>query len=141
MNHPEPGRMSLITKTKSFRAVAETVVPEVRQLDESQWRDFANIVEHALAQRPAAMRRQLSIFLQLINVMSLLTRGRTLPHLIPAMRAEFLQTIESSRLLLIRRGFWGLRTLILMGFYARPAAMPLIGYRAHVRGWENRLSV
>jgi hypothetical protein len=40
--------------------------------------------------------------------------------------------------LLLRRGSWGLRTLVLMGYYGRPDAKQEIGYRADPRGWEAR---
>jgi hypothetical protein len=33
---------------------------------------------------------------------------------------------------------WGLRTLILMGYYARPAAAAEVGGSAHRRGWAAR---
>jgi hypothetical protein len=46
--------------------------------------------------------------------------------------------LETARLVLVRRGFWGLRTLILMGYYGRPAAAAAIGYRADPQGWEMR---
>lgn len=84
------------------------------------------------------MRRQLGLFVNALNVMSLLKYGRTLNGLIPSMRTEFLESVESSRVLLLRRGFWGLRTLILMGYYARPQSRSLIGYGAHVNGWQAR---
>jgi hypothetical protein len=37
---------------------------------------------------------------------------------------------------IIRVGFWGLRTLALLGYYARPEAAEEIGYTADRRGWE-----
>lgn len=128
----------VITQSKTFRAVAESIVPEIRQLGAMEWQEVAGIVEHAVGQRPTVMRQQLSLFLRALNVLSLLKHGRTVAHLIPSMRAEFLHGIENSSVLAIRRGFWGVRTLILMGYYARASAMPLIGYRAHVHGWLER---
>src|SRR5207244_1401337 len=56
----------------------------------------------------------------------------------PARRARFLDSLQTSRLLLARRGIWGLRTLVLMGYYGRPRAAAAIGYRADPRGWEAR---
>jgi hypothetical protein len=53
-------------------------------------------------------------------------------------RTAFLQGVESSRLLLFRRGFWGLRTLVFMGYYARPSVAATLGYAAAPRGWELR---
>ena len=47
-------------------------------------------------------------------------------------RAHALSLRASSTLplLLLRRGFWGLRTLVFLGYYARPEAAAEIGYRA-----------
>jgi hypothetical protein len=55
-----------------------------------------------------------------------------------AARQRMLAALEDSRSPLLRRGFWGLRTLILMGYYGRPGAAAEIGYAADPRGWEAR---
>ena len=121
----------------AFRAVAVTVVPEAAGLDEAGWRDLEEIVERALAQRPPRLRRQLLLFIRVIELLPAV-RGPRFSGLAPAARARFLAALERAPLLLVRRGFWGLRTLILMGYYARPAAARAIGYRAEARGWEAR---
>jgi hypothetical protein len=128
----------MITQSKTFRAIAETVVPGAHELDASGWQSLSAIVEQALAQRPAAMRRQLTLFLRVLNLRAIARHGRPLPRLPVATRARFLEQVETSRLLLVRRGFWGLRTLILMGYYARPEARVGIGYRGHPLGWQAR---
>lgn len=103
-----------------------------------EWSDFHHVIDSALSTRPAAMRRQLSLFLRILDVLSLLRYGRRLVTLSPAQRVEFLSGMESSRLLLFRRGFWGVRTLVFMGYYARPACATALGYAAAPRGWELR---
>ena len=128
----------VITRSKVFRSIAETIVPEVRDLDDAAWLSCVRIVEHALVQRPAAMQRQIALFIRVLNVIALFKHGRTLPALIPSMRTKFLEEIQDSRVLLIRRGFWGVRTLIFMGFYARPEAVAHVGYRAQKLGWSVR---
>ena len=125
-----------MVRSAAFRAIAEAVVPETAQMDEAEWEAFRGIVTHAVSQRPPRMRRQLAVFVQLLNVMSYAHNRRALHRLDLAARTSFLEQIQSSPYLLIRRGFWGIRTLILMGYYARPECMPAIGYAAHVRGWE-----
>lgn len=121
----------------AFRAVATTVVPEAADLDEAGWRELEGIVENALAQRPPRLRRQLLLFIRVIELLPAV-RGRRFSGLAPGPRARFLAALENAPLLLVRRGFWGLRTLILMGYYARPAAAAAIGYRGDARGWEAR---
>ncbi len=122
----------------SFRAVAQTVVPEASRLDGAGWADLEGIVERALAARPAALRRQLRVLLRVLEWLPLLYYGRRFTSLDSADRYRFLNRIQASPLLLLRRGFWGLRTLILMGYYSRPAAAAEIGYRGDRRGWEAR---
>jgi hypothetical protein len=121
-----------------FRAIARTVVPEAEALDAGGWAELEGIVEAALALRPAAVRRQLLVFIRLLGVLPVFRYGRPFTALDPGPRARFLSAMESAPLLLLRRGFWGLRTLVFMGYYARPAAAEAIGYRAHLRGWQAR---
>ena len=121
----------------AFRAIATTVVPEAASLDESGWRDVEAIVEQALAQRPPHLRRQVLLFIRVIDALPALT-GRRFAARDAAARTRFLAALERAPLLLVRRGCWGLRTLILMGYYARPVAAAAIGYRPDPRGWEAR---
>lgn len=121
-----------------FRALAEAIVPETSALEAQGWADVEGIIEEALATRPPIVRRQLRVLIRLLNWMPVLRHGRRFVSLDPARRAEFLKTVQDSRLLLLRRGFWGLRTLTFMGYYARPEAAAEIGYRADPRGWEAR---
>src|SRR5881398_528934 len=114
-----------------FRAVATCVVPEASRLDAAQWDEMAAIVARA-------MQRQLALFLILLEWFPLVRYGRRLSRLDPARRTKFLDRLQRSPLLLLRRGFWGVRTLVLMGYYGRPAAAAEIGYRADARGWEAR---
>ncbi len=103
-----------------------------------EWREFSDIIEAALAKRPAAMRRQLGMFLRILNLISFFHTGRSISKLDHERRTHFLASVENSKLLLLRRGFWGIRTLVLMGYYARTTCASRIGYAAAPRGWELR---
>src|SRR5687768_9091117 len=127
-----------ITDSANFRAIAVAVVPEAAELTDTEWREFNTVIEHALSRRPAAMQRQLGLFLRILNLLSLTRFGRSLAALSLAKRTAFLHRIENSRLLLFRRGFWGVRTLVFMGYYARPSMSTALGYAAGPRGWETR---
>ncbi len=122
----------------AFRALATTIVPEAAGLDEDDWTALERIIENALAGRPPKLRRQLRLLIHVLQLAPLFRHGRPFTALDPARRTRFLRKVESSRLLLLRRGFWGLRTLVFMGYYARPAAAESIGYRADPRGWDAR---
>lgn len=122
----------------TLRAVAETVVPEARALPPEEWRALETIVDSALAKRPAKLRGQVRLLVRLVELAPVLRYGRGFTALDPARRTAVLRLLQDAPLLLLRRGFWGLRTLVLMGYYARPAAAAAIGYRADPRGWEAR---
>ena len=122
----------------TFRAVAETVVPEATSLSADRWRELQQVVESALASRPDAMRRQLVTLLRLIEYLPIPRHFRRFSRLAPVARVTVLRTLEWSRYSLLRRGFWGLRTLIFMGYYTRDDVQGALGYRAHVDGWSAR---
>jgi hypothetical protein len=119
----------------TFRALVTTVVPEADALDESGWAELEAIVADAITRRPPATRRQLLLFLRVLRLLPLVRWGRPLERLDPARRARFLAGLERSRVFLLRRGFWGVRTLAFMGYYARPAGYRAVGYHARLRGW------
>jgi hypothetical protein len=121
-----------------FRALAVTFVPEAVALDERDWVEVERIVEEALAPRPPKVRRQIGLLIRVLDVLPLVRHGRRFTSLDAAARLRFLSALQDSSVLLLRRGIWGLRTLAFMGYYARPEAAPLIGYRADARGWEAR---
>lgn len=119
----------------AFRALAEAVVPESRDLSDAGWAELEATVEAALAKRPASVRRQLVVFMRALDLLPLLRWGRPFRRLDPELRDRFLRAVERSPVFLVRRGFWGLRTLVFMGFYTRPEAYDAVGYSARLRGW------
>jgi hypothetical protein len=122
----------------TFRAIAVTVVPEASALDEAGWNALEALVEKTLAPRPASIKRQLLLFVRAIEHLPRLRWGRGFSALGPEERTRFLSAFEHAPVLLLRRGFWGLRTLVFLGYYARPEAAAEIGYRADARGWATR---
>jgi hypothetical protein len=114
------------------------VLPAPEALDEEGWRRALAIIEHALATRPAGVKRQIRLFLRLVNLLPLLTTGRTFQHLPPERRVGFLDRLQRSRLLPVRRGVWGIRTLLFMGYYLQDPVRERIGYRARPGGWLAR---
>ncbi len=121
-----------------FRALAQTVVPEASDLDEQGWTEVEAIIEGVMSRRPARQRRQLVLFLRLIDVLARLRDRRSFGALDTRRRTALLESLQDSRIALIRRGFWGVRTLSLMGYYARVEGAKEVGYRADPRGWEAR---
>lgn len=122
--------------SRIFRAVARTVVPEAGDLGEERWSRALVIVEDALADRPPGLRRQLRLFLRLLQWLPLLRWLRPFTALDRQRRARWLSILQDAPVLAVRQGFWGVRTLCYMGYYGLPEVRAEIGYRAHPRGWK-----
>ena len=121
-----------------FRVILGTVVPEAAALTDAEWRTAASIIARTVAARPAGVRRQLSLFVHALDLVAFLRYGRGLRALSDAQRTALLESLSRSRLLALRRGVWGVRTLAFMGYYARPEAARAVGYRASAAGWAAR---
>lgn len=122
----------------AFRAFAQCFIPETARATETQWSALESAVSAALAARPARLRRQIVLFVRLLDL-SARARFRSGFARLGAKRGTaLLSGFAASRVLLFRRGVWGLRTLVMMGWYTDPAVIASLGYRASAAGWEAR---
>ena len=119
-----------------LRAVAATIVPESAALGEDGWRDLEEVIAGLLRGRPASLQKQLGMFLGAIEWLPVFRYGRRFTRLNPDTRTRVLAHLQNDRIPKIRVGFWGLRTLVLAGYYGRPEAARAIGYAASASGWE-----
>src|SRR5208282_3007880 len=126
----------LVPVRSIFRAVVSTVVPEAKELDERGWSELETLVETTLQNRPRAMHRQLRLFIRIIQWLPIFRYGRCFTSLRAEQRRKILCYLQNHRVEAIRCGFWGLRTLALLGYYGRPEGMQSTGYAADPRGWE-----
>jgi len=122
----------------AFRAFAQCFVPETGRATEPEWRELEDVVLNALAARPPKVRRQIATFVRLIDLAARTRHGRRFAALDQARATAVLEGFAASRLLLFRRGVWGLRTLVMMGWYTNPSVIAALGYRASAAGWEAR---
>ena len=128
--------MSLLAPVRPvFRAAAAALLPAASQLEEDAWERLERIVEEALAQRPERAQRQLQLFLRVLDLSTLPRHRRRFRALPLEAREAALHRLERARYVLLRRGVWGLRTLVFMGYYTQPVHAAGIGYRATSRGW------
>lgn len=124
--------------TPSFRALASSFVPETAGATAAEWAALEATVEAALRRRPAALRRQIALFLRVLDVWARLRYRAPLARLDPVQRGALVESFSHSPVLLFRRGIWGLRTLVMMGWYTQDEVMAAIGYRARAEGWDAR---
>jgi hypothetical protein len=134
-------RLSLLQPIQPiFRAVATAVVPEAEYLKASEWAEVEAAVEAALAGRSPEIGRQVVQFLRALEYLALVRCGRRLTKLDRRRRESFLLGMQRSRIYKLRRGMWGVRTLVFMAYYTRPEVSAALGYRASAAGWSARRS-
>jgi len=121
-----------------FRALVVGFVPEAAELSAEAWDEGEALAETLLAGRPAAVQRQVRLLIRALDVLSAFRRGRRLARLDPDDLTRLLASLQNSRLLLLRRGVWGLRTLAFLVYYGRAEGRAAVGYRASPDGWTAR---
>ncbi len=118
--------------------MARAFLPEAAAFTEHDWQAMGGLVAGTLAGKPPRLLRQLGLFVRIIEILAVLRYRRGLETISDDQLRTLLESLERSPLLLIRRGVWGLRTLVFMGYYTRPEAAVAIGYRATAAGWAGR---
>jgi hypothetical protein len=117
-----------------FLALAARIVPESTSLDAEAYGRMLALVEEALSTRPARTVRELALFLRVLRWLPVLRYGRPLDRLGPAVQDAALRWFQDSPVTLFRKGFWGVKTLVYLGYYGRPEAASSIGYRPSTNG-------
>ena len=121
-----------------FRALAAAFVPETEPATATEWSALEATVAEALAARSRALQNQIALFVRVLDLSARIRYGRGLTTLDTTRCTALLEWFAHSPLLLFRRGIWGLRTLVMMGWYTQPGVIARLGYRATAAGWEAR---
>ena len=114
--------------------VAETITPEVASLDPDGRTRMAAIVDTALLDRDKGTRAQLGTFLTVIRLAPILRYGRTFDGLNGDGRNAVLRWLQNCPVSMIRKGFWGLKVLVFMGYYGQDETWSEIGYAPEFDG-------
>ena len=93
------------------------------------------IIREAIGSRPISMRRQFKIFLAVIRLAGYFSGG-SFERLRPDKQDAILRWFQDSPIPLLRKGFWGLKTLTYMGYYGRPEIGPSLHYQPSKNGNE-----
>jgi hypothetical protein len=115
-------------KAEFLMVVAERVVPEVADLDERGRARMLVIIDRALGDRPESVRKQFGTFLGVVK-WAPVVRFLTPFHRLSAVRqAAVLRWFEDCPVSLLRKGTWGLKSIVFMGYYGRTEVWEAIGY-------------
>ncbi len=123
------GQMSIfINSEKEFLGeLARRIVPESASCNEREREEMFRIIEEAIAGRGKKVARQLSLFLYLLRLLFKIRRGK---------EDDLLGWFQNGPIPILRKGFWGLKTLIYLGYYGRPEVGPTIRYQPSFQGNE-----
>ncbi|MBI4368763.1 MAG: hypothetical protein HY547_00885 [Elusimicrobia bacterium] len=116
---------------------ASVIVPEAARLDAGSKEEFLRIIERALETRPVAMQRQFKMLLRLLNLAPVFYYGRTFDTLETQKRREFFSWLQGGPIGLLRKGFWGLKAMVFMGYYGQPEAASTVAYAPSKEGNEK----
>jgi hypothetical protein len=105
------------------------IAPGLGEVEGRARDDVCRIIERAVAARPPRVQRQLAMFLSLLRFAPVARYGRPFERLSTDRQDAVLRWFQDARLPRLRQGFWGVKTLIYMGYYGRPDVGRDIAYR------------
>jgi hypothetical protein len=114
--------------------LARRIVPESERMSEDEKARFASIVRAALEDRPPSLRRQFGLFLTVLRWLPALRYLGPYDSLSPSHQDAALRWFQDAPIDLLRKGFWGLKTLVFMGYYGQPELGKKLGYRPAKNG-------
>jgi len=115
-------------KAEFLQVLAARIVPETTELDAAGLSRFFGIIDEALQGRPASVRRQFTTFLGLLRWAPVARYGSPLEKLRAERQYAVLRLFEDCPVGLFRKGFWGLKAMVFMGYYGQPETNELVGY-------------
>ena len=121
---------------RQIQPVLATFVPATARLTLAELGPVLARVDARLTDEPAALQRQLRLFVRVLWWLPVFTYFKTLGGLTAEQRERFLTAMQDSRLTKLRLGIWGLRTLLFLGWYGDPAVQAKLGYRPNIGGWD-----
>lgn len=124
-------------KAHFLLVLAKRIVPPVGDLDEAEQMAVVKAVDEALALRTPAIQLQFKVFLDLIRLSTLVRHRKTLERL-PFEKLDVqLTKLENHPVAKFRTGFWGVKTLIYMGYYGDPDRAAQFDYTPSLKGNER----
>ena len=121
-------------KAEFLQVLAARIVPETTELDAAGLSRFFGIIDEALQDRPASVRRQFATFLGVMRWAPLARYGSPLDKLRAARQDAVLRWFEDCPVSLLRKGFWGVKAMVFMGYYGQPETNELVDYAPDLDG-------
>jgi len=124
-------------KAQFLQTLAARIVPETTELDAVGASRFFGIIDDTLQDREPSVRRQFAIFLGVLRWAPLFRYGGPFEKLSAERQDAVLRWFEDCPVGLPRKGFWGLKAMVFMGYYGQPETNQLVGYAPDFDGRER----
>jgi hypothetical protein len=124
-------------KAAFLGVLAARIVPEFSDLDAAGASRFYTIIDDALQDRPPTMRRQFGVFLSVMRWAPIVRYAAPFHRLAPARQDAVLRWFEDAPIALLRKGTWGLKSMVFMGYYGQPETNALVGYQPAFDGRDG----
>ncbi len=116
-------------KAAFLGVLAARIVPEFEALDHAHSSRFYAIVDDALQDRTPAVRRQFGAFLGVVRWAPVVRFGVPFDQLSAERQDAVLRWFEDAPVGLLRKGTWGLKAMVFMGYYGQSEIGAALGYR------------
>jgi len=118
-------------------ALSLRIVWATRELALDERQQLLDTIEAQLQKRPVTIQRKFKLFLCVLR-WSTLPRHLTRLDKLPAEAQDAaLRRFQNSPIVLLRKGFWGLKTLLHLGYYCLPATASRVRYAQQKNGNEQ----
>jgi len=119
--------------------LAGRIVPESAGLSSEEKEEFLRILQDALGSRPPALQRQFGLFLGVLRWAPFFCFLAPFDRLSPERQDAVLRWFQDGPIGLFRKGFWGLKAMVYMGYYAREGVGETLGYTPSMRAGNEKL--
>ena len=111
-----------------FQALQHCLIPRSQKFNDVQKQDSIKLVNDFVGKMPAATQRKLSLFFKVINLISVATGSHLFQNLSSEKRTKVMHLFFDSPVGLLRKGFWGVSTLVKLSVFGQPSLYTDIGY-------------
>jgi hypothetical protein len=109
--------------------LAHRLAPGSQTMSTEEVQAFFAAVRRTLGARPRALQLQFALFLSVVRWLPALRYGGPIERLSPEDQDAALRWFQSAPIGLLRKGFWGLKTIVYLGYYGQPEIAARLGWK------------
>ena len=118
-------------------AVTRRIAPPVADLPESEQAKIIQTVDETLGKRDGKIQKQFNLFLKVLRLSTIIPYGKSMDRLSDERMDQKLRRFQDHPIEKMRLGFWGMKTMVYMGFYGDPERYASFSYQPSLHGNEK----